>query len=281
MSIFHSPAKLNLFLRILYKREDGYHELASLFQAISLFDTLTFTPTQDPDRLTVEGITMPTDNSNLILRAAKLFRDKTGLTLNVNVHAIKRIPLEAGLGGGSSNAATTLWAMNELTQRPATLQQLTAWGAELGSDVSFFLSNGTAYCTGRGENLISLLPLKQPPSITIIKPNFGLSTPLVYRTLKAAELPQRDPKLALKTFYEGEPSYFNDLEVPAFSLSPALKELQEKLLKSGFETVVLAGSGSSLFCIGEGNPPQQNDLLVHKVHCVSRSDGSWYNPYGT
>lgn len=271
-----SPAKLNLFLRILRKREDGYHELASLFHAISLGDTLHFIRTEDErDSLSSEGIPIPLDKSNLIYRALRLFREKTGSTLHARVHVNKRIPLDAGLGGGSSNASTTLWAMNELSGRVATIKQLTEWGAELGSDVSFFFSEGTAYCTGRGEILRSLPPLPQNPHFTLVKPSFGLSTPHVYRMLKVDALPLRDPQATLDQFYSSNPCYFNDLEISAFHISPELKQLQEKLIQSGFQHAILAGSGSSLFCIGEGKFLPQ-DLYKQKVSGIRRNPGSWY-----
>lgn len=132
-----SPAKVNLFLRIVGKRPDGYHELASLFQSISLYDLLHFTPSTQ-DVLTCTDPSLPIDKTNLIWKAVDLFRKKTNLHTFVKVHLEKNIPTQAGLGGGSSNAATTLWALNQLCGKPATDLQLSQWAGEIGSDVSFF-----------------------------------------------------------------------------------------------------------------------------------------------
>ncbi len=144
MLTLNSPAKVNLFLRILRRRSDGYHDLASLFQAISLYDTIHFA-LSDHDELTCDKPGIPTDSTNLILKAADLFRRKTGLKFGLKAHLEKRIPHEAGLGGGSSNAATTLWALNQLHGQPASPDELIAWSGEIGSDITFFLSHGTAY----------------------------------------------------------------------------------------------------------------------------------------
>lgn len=274
MLTLFSPAKLNLFLRILRKRDDGYHELASLFQTISLGDTLHFA-SSSIDELTAEGVSMPTDSSNLILRASSLFRKKTGLETHVKVHAIKKIPVEAGLGGGSSNAATTLWAMNEVAGRPASTKQLMEWGGEIGSDVAFFLSQGTAYCTGRGEVIQEMPALPFDPVLTLVKPPEGLSTPLVYKTLRANELPNRDPQVSLKCFYQLSPEFYNDLEIPAFELSPSLENLKNKLLLGGFDHVVLAGSGTTLFCIGNVKLSNAN-LLRENVRFIRRNNSEWY-----
>ncbi|MFA6915277.1 MAG: 4-(cytidine 5'-diphospho)-2-C-methyl-D-erythritol kinase [Parachlamydiales bacterium] len=271
-----SPAKLNLFLRILKKREDGFHELASLFQAISLGDTLTY-KTSSNDQLTAEGIPMPLDENNLILKAARLFRQKTRLPLYVSVHVNKQIPLEAGLGGGSSNAATTLWAMNELAGRPVKRSELTNWGGELGSDVAFFLSSGTAYCTGRGEIIKPLEDLPYKPEFTLIKPDFGASTPAVYKALKVAELEQRDPLAFLDKFYKSDFAYFNDLEGAAFHVVPELRTVKQQLIAAGYDEAVMAGSGSTFFCLGEPKHPLAANFYVKKAHFVRRENSeSWY-----
>lgn len=245
MLTLHSPAKVNLFLRIIRRRADGYHDLASLFQAVSLCDTLHIEKAKS-DQLICDHPSIPVDGSNLILKAATLFRKKTGLEFGVNVRLEKRIPSEAGLGGGSSNAATTLWALNLLCGKPATREQLSAWSAEIGSDIPFFFSHGTAYCTGRGEVVRDLSPL-QPSSLTLVKPPMGLSTALVYGKMNVATLEARDPERYLAAFLGGSPKYFNDLEQPAFAVLPALAQIKQDLLTAGYETVLLSGSGSSFF----------------------------------
>lgn len=280
MLTLKSPAKVNLFLRVVGRRADGYHNLASLFQVISLFDVIHFV-LNDFDSLTCTDPTIPTDASNLICKAVKLFRQKVGINFGLRVHLEKNIPHQAGLGGGSSNAATTLWALNELLGHPATIDDLLHWSAELGSDVPFFFSHGTAYCTGRGE---IVRPLQPPPQklFWVVKPDFGLSTPHVFQQLQFDKLLQRDPERSLAECLSGNLSLFNDLEEPAFALSPELELMKKELLGSGFSSVVMTGSGSAFMCFGEGKIiPSETTKRFFEVNFVNREVGSWYNPTKT
>ena len=272
MLTLHSPAKINLFLRVVRKRHDGYHELASLFQTIDLCDTLHFSFEKE-DILTCTDPSIPTDNTNLIFKAAALFRQKTQRSFGLRIHLEKRIPSQAGLGGGSSNAATTLWALNELCNKPVPYQELLTWSAEIGSDVPFFLTEGTAYCTGRGEIIRPLSPLAST-SLFIVKPPEGLPTPLVYQALDLSALPKRDPELALSSFLANNPVHFNDLEGPAFTLMPSLQNLKQRLLDSGFQTVLMCGSGYSLLLPGEGTVPQS--LSCSPAAFLNRQPNRWY-----
>ena len=154
---FFSPAKANLFFRVVGKREDGYHEIASLFQTITLGDILRIEPAK-VDSFICNDPQIASDN--IVVRARDLFRQKSGIYQPVKIELEKAIPIQAGLGGGSSNAATALWAMNQITDKTVDVKQLQAWGAELGSDVPLFFSKGTAYCTGRGEIIRELTPLR-------------------------------------------------------------------------------------------------------------------------
>lgn len=272
MLILKSPAKINLFLRILRRRPDGYHEIASLFQAVDLCDTLHLATAQ-ADHFTCTDPSLAVDATNLVVKAIHLFRAQTRITTPLSIHLEKLIPQQAGLGGGSSNAATTLWGLNELCGRPASTAQLAAWGAAIGSDVSFFLSGGTAYCTGRGECVQNLEPLN-PLELTIVKPAEGLSTPLVYGKVKADLLPHRNPEQVLEQFKNGIFDYFNDLEEAAFGVMGSLAELKSRLLQSGFSAVLMSGSGSSFFCTGEGKVP--SDLKHYRVRTLNRPSEEWY-----
>ena len=146
-----SPAKINLFLRIVSKRTDGYHNLSSVFQTLSQGDTLTI-ERHDRDLLTCTDPELPTDGANLVLKATELFREKTGLKHFFKIHLIKRIPTQAGLGGGSSNAATVLWGCDQLAQTKIALATLKHWGAEIGSDVPFFLFPRDSLLYRKGRN---------------------------------------------------------------------------------------------------------------------------------
>lgn len=271
-----SPGKINLFLRITRKRPDGtshavppqssthpqivhtvsnspsilrhcrtcpgFHELASLFQSISLHDTLHFTlkTGTDPDAIidTLECDTpgVPTDSSNLVLKALAKFRERTGTSVYFHVRLDKRIPHEAGLGGGSSNAATALWAANELTGRPATPAMLAEFGAEFGSDISFFLSSGTAYCTGRGE-IIEDIPYLGDRNLYIVKPAEGLSTGLVFKNFDIDSCSTDDPRELLSSIQRDMDTahFVNDLERPSFMIMPRLQHLKESLHREGFK----------------------------------------------
>ncbi len=269
-----SPAKLNLFLRILRRRHDGYHELASLFQAVDFFDTLDFA-LEERDALTCSDPSLPTNSSNLVLKAVDLFRRKTGLQFGLRVHLDKKIPHQAGLGGGSSNAATTLWALNQLLGMPVEEEILQQWAGEIGSDVPFFLSTGTAFCTGRGE-VVRPLPALAPQELWVVKPAQGTSTPAVYGKLDVRALPQRDPEQFLEHFLAGKPGYFNDLEQAAFDVTPGLADVKASLIEQGYALVLLSGSGSSFFCGGKVEAPNVPGSTSYAIRFVNRLAESWY-----
>jgi 4-diphosphocytidyl-2-C-methyl-D-erythritol kinase len=265
---FFSPAKLNYFFRVLSKRDDGYHEIASLYQAIDVGDDLILKHHHE-DLLTCSDPNLACDASNLVIRALNLFRQSFSCP-HVHIHLVKRIPQQAGLGGGSSNAATTLWALNQFSGTPATDTQLIHLASQIGSDVPFFFSSGTAYCTGRGE-------IMKPASITpvsgwLAKPAFGLSTPAVYHETRIDELRKTDPEKCLASFQTEKPFYQNDLEPAAIRLEPNLALFKELLLSSGFHTVTMTGSGSAFFCLGLPDIPIPS--LIPFNSCLRRD--SWY-----
>ena len=270
-----SPSKINLFFRVISKRRDGFHDIASLYQAIGLYDILYFRKS-DKLELTCSDLKLKVDESNLVMKAAHLFFLKTKILEPVHIHLHKKVPMEAGLGGGSGNAATTLWGLNELFGRVVSIDTLMEWACLLGSDVPFFFSHGSSYCTGRGEIVENVLLKNLPPSITLVKPLVGLSTPLVYKNCKPEEFTQRDPKLSLASFLEGRGEYYNDLEIPSFALIPSLLEIKVELKSYGFSHVVMSGSGTSFFCIGSGDIPKHVPWQVYKVPLVQRTDNGWY-----
>lgn len=279
-----SPAKINLFLKILGKRSDGYHEISSLFQTVDLGDTLQV-ELADHDELTCSDPSIPTDATNLILKASSLFRQKTGLQMGLKIHLDKYIPIQAGLGGGSSNAASTLWAFNELTNRKVSLFQLQKWGEEIGSDIPFFFSSGSAYCTGRGEVIYPICPLPPPPSAWVVKPKaIYLATPEMYKRLQAK--PFQEEKIGyrsdLNQLLSGFIDYTNDFEEPAFVAKPELMNLKHSLMQGGFQTVLMTGSGSAFFCLGQGNLPHHSpDLSIYPIHFIQRSLSGWYQKVTT
>lgn len=270
-----SPAKINLFLRVLRKREDGYHDLASLFQAIDLGDYLTFTPSE-ADHLSCTDPTLLCNRTNLIWKAVDLFRQKTGYCSSFHIHLEKHIPVQSGLGGGSSNAATTLWALNDLLGKPASEEDLGKWAAEIGSDISFFFSQGTAYCTGKGECVKPLLPLKQRDPLWIIKPVHGLSTPLIFKQLHLEACSTLNPEELLSRWIQGDPILINDLEVPAFQVLPSLEHVKNSLKKGG-ELAMMTGSGTGFFSFGK-KPRLDSDCQLFEASFLCRSPTRWYVP---
>lgn len=210
-------------------------------QSISLHDTLYFSAKTEKDSkphedsLECDNPDIPTDSSNLVLRAIEKFRSKTGIENHFKVRLEKRVPHEAGLGGGSANAATALWAVNQLSGKPCTTEQLAEFGAEFGSDISFFLSEGTAYCTGRGE-IMEFVPRLPPQALYIVKPYEGLSTAEVFKNVDLSECSEKDPRELLRKMEKGVifADFVNDLETPSFRLMPRLKTLKENLYKAGF-----------------------------------------------
>ena len=295
LSLF-SPCKINLFLRIIRKREDGFHDLASLFQTIGFGDMLHLKLDESGEKDTfecnMEGV--PTDKSNLVIRALDLVRSKTGNEDKFfKANLVKQVPAQAGLGGGSGNAAAAMWGANELLGNPATLEELVEWSGDLGSDITFFLSEGTAYCTGRGEIMTPVDPLEDGTKVYIVKPDIGLSTPEVFRALKYDLLSETDPEDILKTFMEkgavdaGADAYVNDLEQPAFDCLPQLGELKNDLKKvEGFDHVMMSGSGTSIFCIGEPSNKEEfmkefgerEGVNVFPSEFISRKEGVWFEP---
>lgn len=271
-----SPAKINLFLRILGKRFDGYHELATLMQAIDLCDTLQISLSSQ-DYFSCSDPALPMDSANLVCKALSLFRRYTQCLQPLTIHLQKRIPREAGLGGGSSNAATMLYGINYLLGSPISHDQLVSWAGEIGSDVAFFLSQGTAYCTGRGESIQPISPLS-PQSFWIVKPPFGLATPAVYKALKLESLASRAPLQALETFSKGVGEPFNDLEEAAWTCSPELLLWKEHLLAQGFKRVLLCGSGSSLACFDSSKkvPRLPGEGSLYPVRFLQRSAHHWF-----
>jgi 4-diphosphocytidyl-2-C-methyl-D-erythritol kinase len=259
-----SPAKLNLFFRVLHRRPDGYHEIASLYQAIDRFDLLSFNKSTS-DQFTCSDAFLKCDDSNLVSKARHLFRSYFECPA-LHIHLEKKIPMQSGLGGGSSNAATTLWAMNEIAGRPASLEELLSIGALIGSDVPFFFSSGRAFCTGRGEMFKSMS--FQPFKGYLAKPSFGLSTPIVYRETRVEELEKTDPLVALQNDL-----YFNDLEEAAMRIEPMLFLYKKSLLECGFDQVTMTGSGTAFFCLGE---PKKMIEGIIPFQAISRESSSWY-----
>lgn len=279
LSLF-SPAKINLSLFVLRKRPDGFHEIATLMQTVSLGDVIHMEKVEaHRDRLTCSGYPMECDESNLILKALAYFRKKSLMNVHLRIHVEKHIPLAGGLGGGSSNLATALWGANQWLPNPLSLSTLQELSSHLSSDGPFFFSSGTAYVTGRGEEIHPLLPFSFSSPLWLIKPCYGLSTSLVYRHCQPSHFSQTREAESISEQYGGENLLGkNDLEPSAFTLKPELRRLKAHLKRVGFQQVCMTGSGPTFYCTG--NPSQP--LLPGLAHCpitlVARnSEKGWYD----
>ncbi|KZV23140.1 4-diphosphocytidyl-2-C-methyl-D-erythritol kinase, chloroplastic/chromoplastic-like [Dorcoceras hygrometricum] len=293
-----SPCKVNVFLRMTGKRADGYHDLASLFHVISLGDKINFSlsPSKSKDRLTTNVPGVPLDDRNLIIKALNLFRKKTGSINHFWIHLDKKVPTGAGLGGGSSNAATALWAANQFSGLVATEKELQEWSGEIGSDIPFFFSHGAAYCTGRGEVVENIPPpISLDIPIVLIKPPEACSTAEVYKHLRLDQTSKIDPLTLLEKISKNGISQdvcVNDLELPAFEVLPSLKRLKQRIISAGrgqYAAVFMSGSGSTIVGVGSPDPPQfvyddeeYKDVFISEASFITRSADQWYKePFST
>jgi 4-diphosphocytidyl-2-C-methyl-D-erythritol kinase len=257
-----SPCKVNLLLNILGWRADGFHELETVMQPVNFCDGLVFGRGANGIQLSCSEKSLPVDSKNLVFRAAEKFLAAAKISDGVKIHLEKKIPLAAGLGGGSGNAATTLLALNELFGQPLAAAKLPEIAAALGSDIPFFLQAKPALATGRGEKI---QPLENFPALCgkaflLIHPGFGISTPWAYQNLarfpaalngekgRAMDLVE---KLKTKNLAGAADAFYNSLEAPALEKFPILELFQEFLRANGALAALMSGSGSTTFAISE------------------------------
>jgi 4-diphosphocytidyl-2-C-methyl-D-erythritol kinase len=252
-----SFAKINWTLQVLGKRPDGYHELVTVLQTVSLHDDLTFEIRDDDERidLSSDDPSIPVDTTNLVSKAAISLRAHTGKNKGAYIHLAKQIPAQAGLGGGSSNAAVTLMGLNELWRCGLSLSELAAIATTIGSDVPFFLTAGTAKGEGTGTRLSSL-PDVPKRHLLIVSPRAKVATNEAYATLNRPSLTSYNPISILARSFEGSNladcdqwPLKNDFEDVIFEIEPEIRRAKQALLDSGARGALLAGSGSSVFGI--------------------------------
>jgi 4-diphosphocytidyl-2-C-methyl-D-erythritol kinase len=256
MRRFRSFAKINLHLEVAGRRDDGYHELRTVFQTISVADEITVARRRAAGvELRVEGADLPSDARNLAFRAAARFlAERAPSAAGVAIELRKRIPAGGGLGGGSSNAATVLRALERLFRLPTDAEWLRRVGRDLGADVPFFFVGGTAIGRGRGDEIEPLVDAPAPRGVLVLMaPDFGLSTAAVFAAL--APVPSRGAAAFAWPPQGADAGDFagwigeNVLEDPAFRLRPELGALYTAAVRSGARRVRMSGSGSSLFAL--------------------------------
>ncbi len=245
-------AKINLGLHILNKREDGYHTIETVFHRINLFDTLTFEPASSII-LECAQTTVPADNTNLCVKAAQKLQQKYEIREGARIVLRKNIPVGAGLGGGSADAATTLLALAKFWNISPAKKELEQLALELGSDVPYFLGNSSAYATGRGEQL-EYFDLDVPYWIVTVYPGIHISTAWAYQNLK---LPVHANSRTLKNIiqqYVNNPSLLknmiqNDFEPLVLETHPQIVQLKQDCYDAGAEFSQLSGSGSAVYAL--------------------------------
>jgi 4-diphosphocytidyl-2-C-methyl-D-erythritol kinase len=251
--VVRAPAKVNLHLEVLAKRADGYHEIATLMVAVSLYDTLEFKEeTSEAIRLDSDHPTLSLGPENLIVRAAHLLRQRVGCTRGARMRLWKRIPLAGGLAGGSTDAAATLSGLNRLWQLGVSDPDLAAMSAELGSDVPFFFATPAAWCTGRGEK-VEKLPLGTTLYLVLACPGVGCETAEVYGNVTVPREPE-DGAAIRRAAQEGDIEEIgrrlhNRLQTPAEKLRPVVAETRERLAGLHPAGTLMSGSGSSVFAL--------------------------------
>lgn len=267
MLTINAPAKINWFLKVLRLREDGFHEIQTLMQKVTLYDEISFS--RSPDLLLETDADIPLEQ-NLIFKAAGLLREVCGIETGAKISLKKNIPMGAGLGGGSSDAAAALLGLNELWSLRLSTADLDKIAEQLGSDVPFFLHGPISYAYGRGEHLSSC-KAEKTLHILLVKPTFHISTAWAYRTLaetraskRDEELDIKDPELTKKAAKVNNIRHFirlferaelrglngvvlNDLESIVIKYFPVIAEIKDKLTGLGAEFSLMSGSGSTVF----------------------------------
>ena len=286
----HLPsfAKINWLLRILGKRSDGYHELITVLETVSICDGLTFELREDGEiTLTCDSADIPTDSTNLIVKAAVALHKRIRSQLGAQIKLTKRIPTQAGLGGASSNAAVTLVTLNALWQGQLTIDEMVALASGLGADVPFFLVGGNALATGTGIR-VSALPDRPKQHLIVVTPNASVATANAYAALNAGSLTTSDLASILSSSLaelvsadSGQWPLRNDFERVIFEIEPEIERVKTALLEAGARGALLAGSGSSVFGVFDDEAARDRALenlsseagwKIFPCHTLSREE---------
>lgn len=252
MLTLKAPAKINWFLRVLLKRPDGYHDIESLMQCVSLFDTLSFEMSDTLELLCNAAIPI---EENIVYKAATALKDASGFGRGARISLEKNIPLEAGMGGGSSDAACTLVGLNQLWGLGLPQSELIAIAGRLGSDVSFFLNGPSAIVSGRGERA-KPVSIRKSHAVLLLKPEFGVSAGWAYGHLAGFNVPEAQMDGIISALNEGDygalsKMLVNDLEGPVVGRHPEIRTLKERAIEEGAVLSLMSGSGSTVFSLFE------------------------------
>lgn len=281
----HAYGKINLYLDVLGRRSDGYTNVETIFQTVSLCDTLTFEKRSHGISMACSDTTLEADDSNLIIRAAKLLQEQTGCDRGIHVHLDKRIPVAGGMAGGSVDAAATLVALNELWGLELDERVLHRYALELGSDVPYCLTGGTVAATGRGEVLEPLEPLRETWFV-LVQPRMAISAGSVYshpaltRNQENAvngRTPSFDRALGLLREGNLADMMFNRMESAILAMRPELAEIKRSLVDAGCSTAIVSGSGPTAVGLCQEHSDAQrvaaasSDLMASAVRSSAQS----------
>lgn len=248
--IVESPAKINLGLNVVRKRNDGYHDLETIFLPIMLSDRITFCKS-DKLMLRTDSVLLNELKDNLILKAIRLLEKQTNKTITLDIFVEKVIPIGGGLGGGSSNAATTLKTVNKLFNLGLSYNELSEIALELGSDVPYFLNPVPSYAESRGE-ILNSLNIEIPYPILIVNPGIKIDTAWAFKKIKPVTPVKNLRQIfqeSLDDFAKLKSYVKNDFEEEVFNEFPLLKQIKEELYKQGAEFSLMSGTGSTVYGI--------------------------------
>lgn len=284
--ILPSFAKINWDLRVLGKRDDGFHELFTIFQTISLYDEISFAES-DELILTCDNLKIPVDENNLIIKTAKSLQNKFDVNKGAKIHLEKKIPAPGGLGGGSSNAAVAMLGLMKLWNLKISFEKLVEIAAEIGSDVPFFLYGGTSIGIGRGTEIEPIEDVTEK-YVLLITPEIDVPTKDAFKLLNAPYLTKENSKRILKLCRNEaekldlrQKTLKNDFESAVFKLEPEIELIKNKLIELGAVQAILSGSGASVFAIFDTQETRQatqkalvenTNWRMFAVATISRND---------
>lgn len=249
-----APAKINLGLNVIDKRDDGYHELEMIMTSIDLADTLVFTENETSKiKLSSNLPFLPTGKKNLVFQAAELIQKKYNITEGVTIQLEKKIPIAAGLAGGSSDCAATLRGLNKFWNLDLSESELADIGKELGSDVPYCIYSKTAYVTGRGEK-VEILPKLKGFWVILVKPQMSVSTPTIFKQVNLKTITHPNISIIKTAIEEGNCQIIpdiigNSLEDITIQQHPIIEKIKQKLTSYGADGVLMSGSGPTVFAL--------------------------------
>lgn len=249
-----APAKINLGLDALYKREDGYHELEMVMASVDLADRLFFESlTEDRIIIETDNSFIPIDQKNHAYAAAELIKERFQIKAGIRIYIEKRIPVAAGLAGGSSDCAATLRGLNRLWNLGLSNQELADLGSEIGSDVPYCIEGGTAFVTGRGEKVEQMAPMPQC-WVVLVKPKMSVSTgsifgSLSFNSIEHPDIPNLKAAVAANDYEKMTQTIGNALEGVTIQKHPVIQQIKDRMMKFGADAALMSGSGPTVFAL--------------------------------